>query len=232
MKKMHKIDKHTGARSSWAAVALAVGALAPIEKGFAQVAPTYLATSPEGGWQYSASIYAYLPSVGGSSSFPADSGGTSLNLSNHILDGLKLFGMGTFGAHNGTWGMFADVVYMNFAGSQSGSRDFTIGNVGLPAGASATFDWDLKGCLNKQADGWLAVVKPGELVKLNGLVIQPAGTTTLKVKMTTADGAAKGALTTDASVVKIGFDAVPVLGVILACDPPSARAGRRPGEGA
>ena len=145
MKKMHKIDKHTGARSSWAAVALAVGALAPIEKGFAQVAPTYLATSPEGGWQYSASIYAYLPSVGGSSSFPADSGGTSLNLSNHILDGLKLFGTGTFGAHNGTWGMFADVVYMNFAGSQSGSRDFTIGNVGLPAGASATFDWDLKG---------------------------------------------------------------------------------------
>jgi len=53
--------------------------------------------------------------------------------------------MGTFGAHNGTWGVFTDVVYLEFEGSRSGSRDFTIGNVGLPADASATFDWDLKG---------------------------------------------------------------------------------------
>ena len=145
MKKTHKNDKYTFARPNWAAAALALGALAPIEEGFAQVAPTYLATLPEARWQYSASIYAYLPSVSGTSSFPADSGGTSLNLSGRVLDGLKLFAMGTFGAHNGTWGVFTDVVYLEFEGSRSGSRDFTIGNVGLPADASATFDWDLKG---------------------------------------------------------------------------------------
>ena len=38
--------------------------------------------------------------------------------------------MGTAGAHNGTWGVFTDVVYLKFQASESASRDFTIGNVG------------------------------------------------------------------------------------------------------
>ena len=45
--------------------------------------------------------------------------------------------MGTVGAHNGTWGMFTDVIYLKFQASESASRDFTIGNGGLPANASA-----------------------------------------------------------------------------------------------
>ena len=46
--------------------------------GFAQVAPTSLATQGSG-WRYTASIYAYVPSVDGTSSFPADGQGTRLN---------------------------------------------------------------------------------------------------------------------------------------------------------
>src|SRR4051794_32790265 len=124
----HEIDTHSSTRTRWVAVALAVAAPAPIQ-GLAQVAPTDLAFVPTGQWLYSASIYAYVPTLGGSSSFPADSGGTSLNLSaDQILDKLKVFAMATFGAHNGTWGVFTDVIYLNFDGSQSNSRDFTIGN--------------------------------------------------------------------------------------------------------
>jgi hypothetical protein len=132
------------ASGAFAAAAALVGALAP-STGFAQVAPTSLATQGSG-WHYSATIYGYLPSVDGTSAFPADGSGTRLNLDgSKILDRLKVFAMATVGAHNGTWGVFTDVIYLKFEGSQSASRDFTIGNAGLPADASAAFDWELRG---------------------------------------------------------------------------------------
>ena len=132
------------ASGSIVAVAAFLGALVP-STGFAQVAPTSLATQGSG-WRYTASIYAYVPSVDGTSSFPADGQGTRLNLDgSKILDKLKVFAMGTAGAHNGTWGMFTDIVYLKFEASESASRDFTIGNAGLPADASAAFDWEMKG---------------------------------------------------------------------------------------
>src|SRR4029079_6931394 len=121
-----------------------MGALVP-STGSAQVAPTSLPILGSG-WHYSASIYAYVPSVAAASSFPADGGGTRLTLDgSKILDKLKVFAMGTVGAHNGTWGMFTDVIYLKFEASESASRDFTIGNGGLPADASAGFDWELRG---------------------------------------------------------------------------------------
>jgi hypothetical protein len=111
----------------------------------AQVAPTSLPTQSPG-WHYTFSIYAYAPAIDATSSFPVDSGGTRLNVdAGAILDRLEFLAMGTFGAHNGTWGVFTDAVYFHFGGARSASRDFTIGNVGLPADASASFDWDLKG---------------------------------------------------------------------------------------
>jgi hypothetical protein len=126
------------------AAAALLGALAP-STGFAQVAPTSLPVQGSG-WHYTATIYAYLPSVDGTSSFPADGQGTRLNVDgSKVLDKLKLFAMGTVGAHNGTWGVFTDIVYLKFQASDSASRDFTIGNVGLPADASAAFDWEMKG---------------------------------------------------------------------------------------
>ena len=132
------------ASGSVVAAAVALGALVP-STAIAQVAPTSLPTQGSG-WQYSATIYGYLPSVDGTSSFPADGGGTRLNLdASKILDKLKVFAMATAGAHNGTWGVFTDVIYLKFEASESANRDFTIGNAGLPADASAAFDWNLKG---------------------------------------------------------------------------------------
>ena len=47
MKKTHKIDKHTSARSSWAAAALTLGALAPI-RGGARASGADLSRDPAG----------------------------------------------------------------------------------------------------------------------------------------------------------------------------------------
>ena len=132
-------------RGGRGAAVLTLAALASATAS-AQVAPTRLVMPGETGWHYYAAPYVYLPSVGGSSKYPVDSGGTPINIdAEQILDRLKMAAMGTFGAHNGTWGVFTDIVYLHFGHSQSASRDFTIGNIGLPADASASFNWDLKG---------------------------------------------------------------------------------------
>src|SRR3954447_10950173 len=103
---MHEIVKTSAARphsSRWRpasgsifAAAAFLGAWVP-STGSAQVAPTSLPIQGSG-WHYTASIYGYLPSVDATSSFPADSGGTRLNLDgSKILDKLKVFAMATAG---------------------------------------------------------------------------------------------------------------------------------------
>ena len=99
-----------------------------------------------GAWRFRGSLYGYLPSLGGSASVPADSNGNTINLDgSRILDNLKFAFMGTLDAHNGQWGAFTDFVYLDFGNTKDQSRDFTIGNIGLPAGTSAHLDWRLKG---------------------------------------------------------------------------------------
>ena len=124
------------------AAVCAIVALTPA----AAIAQTTQAAPAPGAWRYAASVYLYLPSVGGSTSYPTEGNGTPINISGeHILDHLKFTVMGSFDAHNGVWGVFTDLVYLNFAGTKSNSRDFTIGNIGLPANTTANLDWDLKG---------------------------------------------------------------------------------------
>lgn len=158
---------HLRRRSPIVAAAAFLGALLPIGT-LAQVAPTSLPVQPAG-WHYTFSIYGYVPSVDGTSRFPVDSGGTPINVdAGAILDRLKFFAMGTAGAHNGTWGVFTDVIYLNFTGGQSASRDFTIGNIGLPADASASFDWDLKGWVWTLAGEYRVVSDPSFTVDVLG----------------------------------------------------------------
>ena len=140
---MYVIDGSARRPRHWAAVLAAAVCV---------LTPTLLAaqTPPQSGpipgaWRYGASLYGYLPSVNGTSSSPADPGGTPINISlDQILD-LEFALMGAFEAHNGRWGVFTDLVYINFGGSKQQSRDFTIGTVGLPAGTTANLDLDLKG---------------------------------------------------------------------------------------
>jgi hypothetical protein len=124
-----------------AAAAFAVVALVPA------TAAAQMRTEPAPGtWRYAASAYLYLPSVSGSSSFPTAGNGTPINISaDQILDHLKMAAMGSFEASNGIWGAFTDLIYLDFGASKTNTREFTIGNIGLPANTTANFDSDLKG---------------------------------------------------------------------------------------
>jgi hypothetical protein len=95
-------------------------------------------------WQFRALIYAYLPTISGSTTFPAGSGSNVNADSDKILDSLKFAFMGTLEAQKGRWGAFTDVMYLNVSGSKSGTRDLTIGGVELPAGVTSNASLDIK----------------------------------------------------------------------------------------
>lgn len=129
-------------------------------------------TSPdEGAWRFRGSLYGYFPSLGGSTSVPADSGGTSINVDGgQIIDSLKFTLMGSLDANNGRWGAFTDFIYLNFGGTKERSRDFTIGNIGLPAGTDARLDWQLEGVAWTMAGQYRLVSDPAlTLDALGGL---------------------------------------------------------------
>ena len=123
----------------------------------AQAAPD----TPSGLWKYGGTLYLYLPSLSGKSSVPAD-GGTPINIdASKVIDSLKFTVMGTLEAHNGRWGGFTDLMYLNLGNTKHQSRDFTIGNIGLPAGTTADLGWDLKGVIWTVGGQYRLVASPG-----------------------------------------------------------------------
>jgi hypothetical protein len=118
---------------------LAVLVAAPTASG--QSATGNSGASP---WRYSLGLNLYLPTIGGSSSFPVDTG-TSIDLdAGKILDALKFAFMASAEAHNGRWGAYADVVYFDLGANKTETRDFSIGHFGLPVATTANLDFDLK----------------------------------------------------------------------------------------
>ena len=96
-------------------------------------------------WEFQASVYAYVPTISGTTTFPPRDGGSSVSVGEDILDNLKMAFMGSLEGSNGTWGVLTDLVYMDVGDARSGTRSISIGGMGLPAGASANVDYDLKG---------------------------------------------------------------------------------------
>jgi hypothetical protein len=126
-----------------AAVSLAGAALMPTLAS-AQTLPSNM---PEAKWQFSASLYGYFPTIGGSTTFPGLPGNPSPSLSidaSTIIDNLKMVFMGSFDAHNGQWGLWNDVLYMNVGNSKSATRDFSLINGVIPASATANLSLDIK----------------------------------------------------------------------------------------
>jgi hypothetical protein len=138
--------------------AIALCACWPVHAGAQASQPV----AEAGAWTFRASLYGYLPTVGGSSTVPADPAGGSINVdAGNMLDNLKGTVMGTLEAHNGRWGAFTDVVYLKLGNTKDQSRDFTIGDIGLPAGTSAHLDWRLKGVVWTLAGQYRLVSRPG-----------------------------------------------------------------------
>jgi hypothetical protein len=118
-------------------------------------------------WTYEASIYGYLPAIDGTTTFPA--GGSSVNVNaSKILENLNFIFMGAFDVHKGQWGVFTDLMYVNLGASKASSRDFTIGNIGLPAGTAANLNFDIKAWVWTLAAEYRLSDEPGLKVDLLG----------------------------------------------------------------
>jgi hypothetical protein len=96
-------------------------------------------------WRFGGQLYAYFPTVSGSSNFQASSSTPSVNVGIDDLLELEFAFMGSLEVRKGRWGAFTDYMYLNVGSSRSGSSDFTIGGTPISGTASADFDYDLKG---------------------------------------------------------------------------------------
>jgi hypothetical protein len=96
-------------------------------------------------WQFGASIYLYLPTISGKTTFPQGAGSDVAVDADKILDSLSGAFMGNFEARKGRWGGFTDVIYVDLSQSKSGFRDMTVGGNQLPAGVSGNADFSLRG---------------------------------------------------------------------------------------
>jgi len=117
--------------------------------------PAGAAAQAADAWKWQGMIYGYLPDIGGTTTFPGAGGGSDVTVdAAKIIDALKFTFMGSLEAHNGRWGVFTDVLYMDVGGFKSGTRDFTLGGLPLPGGAAANADFDLKGTVWTLGGAW------------------------------------------------------------------------------
>lgn len=125
----------TPARTATALITLALAGLAPVA---AQ------AESTDTPWQFQATVYAWLPSLEGTTVFPTGGGGSGSVDSDQIIDDLKFALMGTFGAKRGQWGLWTDLLYADIGGSQQGTIGFANAPNVLPIDVNADVSLDIK----------------------------------------------------------------------------------------
>jgi hypothetical protein len=95
------------------------------------------------GFQYRASLYAYLPDASGALAVPAPV--TISADANDILRHTNTAFMGAFEARRGSFGVFADGISISFGDSRSGLTHLSFGNgITLPPGVSADTSIDIK----------------------------------------------------------------------------------------
>ena len=122
-------------------IGLAVGSLVP----GAAAAQGAQSSTDAGSWQFTATIYGWVPTINGEVNFPGDKGSTDIHVNGaNVISHLKMTFQGSLDANNGRWGIFNDVVYVDVGGVKSQSHDFSIGDVGIPATATAEKSLDLK----------------------------------------------------------------------------------------
>lgn len=125
--------------------------------GFAAAVPLAAQAQASEPWKWEAAIYGYFPSIGGTTAFPANSSGSTIDVSSDdVIDALKFGFMGQIEARKGKWGLWTDLVYADFGASQQGSRDFTVNRQSVSADANLSLDvkatiWSLAGIYNLQS---------------------------------------------------------------------------------
>ena len=110
------------------------------------LAPTAAqAESDANRWQWEMAVYGWFPAIKSTTEFPTGGSGPTMSVSSEdVIDALKFGAMGTFGGKLGKWGFWNDLVYGDFGGSQSDSRNFSTGSLGAPVGLNANLSIDIK----------------------------------------------------------------------------------------
>jgi hypothetical protein len=85
-------------------------------------------------WQFRASVYAWLPSLEGETSFQGpDSPDGELDIEK-ILDSIESAFMGGIAAEKGRWGVFGDYIYLDLSNTENNNRSLDLGEQGIPVG--------------------------------------------------------------------------------------------------
>ncbi len=134
----------------------------------AAVAPTASRAETPDEWQFNATIYAWLPDMGGTTAFPPPSDGESSVevTASDILDALNFAFMGAMSAQKGRWGLATDVNYLDLSASKKRSRDLTVGGITLPADITAKVDLGVTGWLWTTVGSYRVVDKPDYVMDL------------------------------------------------------------------
>jgi hypothetical protein len=118
------------------------------------------AESASDDWAFTATIYGWLPTMGGDLSIPIV-GNTNARLDpGDVLDALNFTFMGMGDVRKGRWGAATDIIYLDLGGEKKGLRDLTIGEQELPAQLTATANLDLKGWVWTLGGTYLVVDEP------------------------------------------------------------------------
>jgi hypothetical protein len=111
-------------------------------------------------WHFDGTLYLYLPSVGGKTTFPENGNDNVTVDTSKILDNLQAAFMGSLAARRGAWGAFTDFVYVDFSNSKSSTSNFSVGGVPIPGDASASTDLGLRGTAWTLAGSYRAIADP------------------------------------------------------------------------
>jgi hypothetical protein len=96
-------------------------------------------------WQFAVTAYGYLPSISGTAYFPVPGTSATFNVNqSDLINSLKMAFLGAFDVHHGRWGFFGDVLYLDLGRHHTNVHDFTIGDVGIPAGTTSDVSIDMK----------------------------------------------------------------------------------------
>ena len=142
------------------------------------ILPVGAAAQISDSWQFEGSIYGYLPTMTIQSSLPNGATSELKFDARTILEHLKMTFMGSLAAQKGRWGAFTDVIYMDVGNARAKTRDFTLGDVQLPAGASAESSMDMKAVVWTLAGSYRVVASP------EGTLDVLAGARLLDIKQT------------------------------------------------
>src|SRR5262245_60493730 len=144
-------------RARMTVLALAAGALLPMSAAAQATQSDWGAEK----WQFTATLYGWVPTIDQKVNFPGDRGSTDIHVSkSEVLNHLKMTFQGALDAHNGRWGIFNDLFYADLGGVKSRTRDFSVGNIELPASTETDLSLDIKALIWNVAGEYRVVSDP------------------------------------------------------------------------